>query len=301
MIQLQQIKKSYPVAGEELVVLHDINLSIERGEFVAIMGPSGSGKSTLMNIIGCLDKPTDGEYRLNGQRISLYDEKELASVRNQSVGFVFQQFQLLPRLTALQNVELPMIYAGIGKKERIQKAEDALNKVGLADRQEHLPNELSGGQKQRVAIARSIVNEPDLILADEPTGALDSKTGVQIMDMFTLLNQEGTTVILVTHEAEVAAYADRTIFVRDGQVTTADEVVDQETYGRLIGSDTAVVEDGQDSANAERTSTDESDQSDAAISDTASASVDTDTHGKEDILETDEKQETSSSREEDKA
>lgn len=301
MIQLQQIKKSYPVAGEELVVLHDINLSIERGEFVAIMGPSGSGKSTLMNIIGCLDKPTDGEYRLNGQRISLYDEKELANVRNQSVGFVFQQFQLLPRLTALQNVELPMIYAGIGKKERIQKAEDALNKVGLADRQEHLPNELSGGQKQRVAIARSIVNEPDLILADEPTGALDSKTGVQIMDMFTLLNQEGTTVILVTHEAEVAAYADRTIFVRDGQVTTADEVVDQETYGRLIGSDTAVVEDGQDSANAERTSTDESDQSDAAISDTASASVDTDTHGKEDILETDEKQETSSSREEDQA
>lgn len=301
MIQLQQIKKSYPVAGEELVVLHDINLSIERGEFVAIMGPSGSGKSTLMNIIGCLDKPTDGEYRLNGQRISLYDEKELASVRNQSVGFVFQQFQLLPRLTALQNVELPMIYAGIGKKERIQKAEDALNKVGLADRQEHLPNELSGGQKQRVAIARSIVNEPDLILADEPTGALDSKTGVQIMDMFTLLNQEGTTVILVTHEAEVAAYADRTIFVRDGQVTTADEVVDQETYGRLIGSDTVVVEDGQDSANAERTSTDESDQSEAAISDTASTSVDTDTHGKEDILETDEKQETSSSREEDKA
>lgn len=236
MIQLQQIKKSYPVAGEELVVLREIDLTIHRGEFVAIMGPSGSGKSTLMNIIGCLDKPTTGEYRLNGQQIAVYDENELAKVRNQSIGFVFQQFQLLPRLTALQNVELPMIYAGIGKKERIQKAEDALSKVELADRKNHLPNELSGGQKQRVAIARSIVNDPDLILADEPTGALDSKTGAQIMEMFTLLNQEGTTVILVTHEAEVAAYADRTIFVRDGQITTADEVVDQETYGRLIGS-----------------------------------------------------------------
>src|SRR5690625_803180 len=215
MIHLQKVMKSYPVAGDDLVVLKDINLQINKGEFVAIMGPSGSGKSTLMNIIGCLDKPSSGEYLLNGKQVSDYDEKELAQVRNQSVGFVFQQFQLLPRLNALQNVELPMIYAGIGKKERIQRAEEALDKVDLQDRMTHLPNELSGGQKQRVAIARSIVNEPSIILADEPTGALDSKTGVQIMEMFTLLNQEGTTVILVTHEAEVASYAARTVFVRD--------------------------------------------------------------------------------------
>jgi|SRR5690625_842315 len=241
MIQLKNVVKSYPVAGDNLVVLKDINLSITQGEFVAIMGPSGSGKSTLMNIIGCLDKPTTGEYFLNQKLVSLYDEKELAQVRNQSVGFVFQQFQLLPRLTALQNVELPMIYAGIGKKERIQRAEEALDKVDLQDRMTHLPNELSGGQKQRVAIARSIVNEPSIILADEPTGALDSKTGVQIMEMFTLLNQEGTTVILVTHEAEVASYAARTVFVRDGKLTTADEVVGQEALEKLVASDESTV------------------------------------------------------------
>lgn len=241
MIQLKNVVKSYPVAGDNLVVLKDIDLSITQGEFVAIMGPSGSGKSTLMNIIGCLDKPTTGEYFLNQKLVSLYDEKELAQVRNQSVGFVFQQFQLLPRLTALQNVELPMIYAGIGKKERIQRAEEALDKVDLQDRMTHLPNELSGGQKQRVAIARSIVNEPSIILADEPTGALDSKTGVQIMEMFTLLNQEGTTVILVTHEAEVASYAARTVFVRDGKLTTADEVVGQEALEKLVASDESTV------------------------------------------------------------
>ena len=241
MIQLKNVVKSYPVAGDNLVVLKDIDLSITQGEFVAIMGPSGSGKSTLMNIIGCLDKPTTGEYFLNQKLVSLYDEKELAQVRNQSVGFVFQQFQLLPRLTTLQNVELPMIYAGIGKKERIQRAEEALDKVDLQDRMTHLPNELSGGQKQRVAIARSIVNEPSIILADEPTGALDSKTGVQIMEMFTLLNQEGTTVILVTHEAEVASYAARTVFVRDGKLTTADEVVGQEALEKLVASDESTV------------------------------------------------------------
>ena len=234
MIQLKKVVKSYVVANEDLVVLKDIDLQINKGEFTAIMGPSGSGKSTLMNIIGCLDKPTSGEYLLNDKQVQQYDEKQLAKVRNQSIGFVFQQFQLLPRLNALQNVELPMIYAGIAKKERLERAEEALRKVGLGDRVKHLPNELSGGQKQRVAIARAIVNEPDIILADEPTGALDSKTGVQIMDMFTMLNKEGTTVILVTHEAEVASYADRTIFVRDGKVTTADEVVDQDTYERLI-------------------------------------------------------------------
>src|SRR5690625_578319 len=238
MIHLENIVKSYPVAGEDLVVLQDINLQISQGEFVAIMGPSGSGKSTLMNIVGCLDKPTSGNYSLNKKLVSDYDEKELAKVRNQSIGFVFQQFQLLPRLNALQNVELPMIYAGIGKKQRMQRAEDALQKVDLADRLTHLPNEMSGGQKQRVAIARAIVNEPDIILADEPTGALDSKTGEQIMEMFTMLNKEGTSVILVTHEAEVASYAERTIFVRDGELTTAEEVVDQGTYKKLIQPET---------------------------------------------------------------
>jgi len=233
MIELRNVVKSYPVAGDDLVVLKDIDLSIAAGEFVAIMGPSGSGKSTLMNIIGCLDKPTSGEYFLNHKLVSEYDEKELAGVRNQSIGFVFQQFQLLPRLTALQNVELPMIYAGVGKKERIARAEEALDKVELKDRMDHLPNALSGGQKQRVAIARAIVNEPSIILADEPTGALDTKTGKQIMEMFTLLNKEGTTVILVTHEAEVASYAARTVFVRDGELTTADEVVGQDALARL--------------------------------------------------------------------
>src|SRR5690625_3587135 len=241
MIHLENIVKSYPVAGEDLVVLQDINLQISQGEFVAIMGPSGSGKSTLMNIVGCLDKPTSGNYSLNKKLVSDYDEKELAKVRNQSIGFVFQQFQLLPRLNALQNVELPMIYAGIGKKERLERAAEALEKVGLGDRQTHLPNALSGGQKQRVAIARAIVNEPNIILADEPTGALDSKTGVQIMEMFTLLNEEGTTVILVTHEAEVASYADRTVFVRDGKLTTADEVVGQEALEKLVASDESTV------------------------------------------------------------
>ncbi len=243
MIQLKKVVKSYPVAGDDLVVLEDINLQINKGEFVAIMGPSGSGKSTLMNIIGCLDKPSSGEYLLNGKQVSDYDEKELAQVRNQSVGFVFQQFQLLPRLNALQNVELPMIYAGIGKSERLERAKEALGKVGLSDRADHLPNALSGGQKQRVAIARAIVNEPDIILADEPTGALDSKTGVQIMDMFTMLNKEGTTVILVTHEAEIASYADRTIFVRDGMLTSAEEVVGQEALEKLMELDEPVETD----------------------------------------------------------
>lgn len=216
MIHLQSIVKSYTIAKEEVHVLNGIDLQIERGEFAAIMGPSGSGKSTLMNIIGCLDKPTNGEYWLNEKLVSDYEENELAAVRNRSIGFVFQQFQLLPRLNALDNVVLPMIYAGKQKKERELRATEALEKVGLADRMKHLPNELSGGQKQRVAIARAIVNEPDLILADEPTGALDTKTSVQIMDLFTMLNKEGTTVVVVTHESEVASYTNRTIRVRDG-------------------------------------------------------------------------------------
>jgi putative ABC transport system ATP-binding protein len=218
MIRLQSIMKSYTIGKEQVDVLKGIDLHIKKGEFTAIMGPSGSGKSTLMNIIGCLDRPTNGEYYLNDHLISQYSENELARVRNQSIGFVFQQFQLLPRLNALRNVELPMIYAGMKKKEREERATEALIKVGLQDRIDHLPNELSGGQKQRVAIARAIVNNPDLILADEPTGALDTKTSIQIMELFTMLNREGTTIILVTHESEVAQYAQRKVFVRDGLV-----------------------------------------------------------------------------------
>ena len=216
MIRLRSIVKSYTVGKERIDVLKGIDLDIRKHEFAAIMGPSGSGKSTLMNIIGCLDRPTSGEYFLNGDLVSQYDENRLARVRNRSIGFVFQQFQLLPRLDALRNVELPMIYAGVKKKEREERAMEALEKVGLSDRMHHLPNELSGGQKQRVAIARAIVNQPDLILADEPTGALDTKTSIQIMELFKMLNHEGTTIAVVTHEAEVANYADRTILVRDG-------------------------------------------------------------------------------------
>ncbi|XQY93306.1 ABC transporter ATP-binding protein [Metabacillus sp. HB246100] len=223
MIELTDITKTYKVGNETLDVLKGIDLFIQNGEFVAIMGPSGSGKSTLMNVIGCLDQPSTGSYLLDSIDISTYEDEKLAKVRNLSIGFVFQQFQLLPRLTALKNVELPMIYAGTKKKEREEKAKLALEKVGLGDRIHHLPNELSGGQKQRVAIARSIVNEPKIILADEPTGALDSKTSVAIMDQFTKLNNEGTTIILVTHEYEVAEYANRIITVRDGSILSDEE------------------------------------------------------------------------------
>ncbi|MCP6683141.1 ABC transporter ATP-binding protein [Bacillus nakamurai] len=222
MIQLSKVKKSYQIGKETFNVLRSIDLAIEEGEYVSIMGPSGSGKSTIMNIIGCLDRPTSGSYRLAGEDVSFCTEKELAAVRNKSIGFVFQQFQLLPRLNAKKNVELPMIYAGIGKKEREERAEYALEKVGLADRMLHMPNELSGGQKQRVAIARAIVNEPKLILADEPTGALDTKTSISIMEQFTELNAEGVTVVLVTHEPEVADCTNRIIFVRDGQIVSRD-------------------------------------------------------------------------------
>ncbi|MEH6956432.1 ABC transporter ATP-binding protein [Neobacillus drentensis] len=223
MIRLESITRSFLLGKESVPVLNGIDLKIHEGEFAAIMGPSGSGKSTLMNIIGCLDKPTEGEYYLGGENVSHYNDKELARVRNQSIGFVFQQFHLLPRLSALKNVELPMIYAGISKKERQARAEEALIKVGLIDRMNHLPNALSGGQKQRVAIARAIVNTPKLILADEPTGALDSKTSKDIMEQFKELNEEGVTIIVVTHESEVAEYANRSIMVRDGRILSPSE------------------------------------------------------------------------------
>lgn len=218
MIELVNIHKSYHLGKEEVPILKDINLKIYDGEFVAIMGPSGSGKSTLMNIIGCLDRASSGSYLLNEQEISTYSDEQLAKVRNIHIGFVFQQFQLLPRLTAVENVELPMVYAGVTRKERRARAEAALAKVGLSERMKHLPSELSGGQKQRVAIARSIVNNPTLILADEPTGALDTKTSADIMEQFSKLNADGTTVVVITHEPEVAEYTSRTIIVRDGKV-----------------------------------------------------------------------------------
>ncbi|MEK6455512.1 ABC transporter ATP-binding protein [Caldifermentibacillus hisashii] len=232
MIQLASIKKSYSLGNEDVLVLNGIDLKINRGEFISIMGPSGSGKSTLMNIIGFLDRPTEGTYFLNGKEVLQYKEHELAKIRNRTIGFVFQQFNLLPRLNALKNVELPMIYAGVKKKEREERAKEALEKVGLADRMLHLPNELSGGQKQRVAIARAIVNKPDLILADEPTGALDTKTSEQIMELFTMLNKEdGTTVIVVTHEEEVASYANRLILLRDGYIV---QDIDQANRGEIL-------------------------------------------------------------------
>jgi putative ABC transport system ATP-binding protein len=218
MIDLKSVEKHYNLGKEQVKVLKNIHLQINRGEFTAIMGPSGSGKSTLMNIIGCLDKPTSGEYWLNKELVSDCEENKLAHVRNHSIGFVFQQFHLLPRLNAIQNVALPMIYAGVGKRERDEHAMMVLEKLGLQNRMKHFPNELSGGQKQRVAIARAIVNHPQIILADEPTGALDTRAGRQIMDLFTMLHEEGTTIVLVTHEQEVATYANRLLFVRDGAV-----------------------------------------------------------------------------------
>ena len=218
VIRLADIKKSYYLGRQELPVLKGIDLLINENEYVALMGPSGSGKSTLMNIIGCLDSPTGGHYILNGKDVSRMDDDELAGVRNNEIGFVFQQFNLLPRLTAWENVALPLIYAGIGKKEREERARAILEKVGLADRAHHKPNELSGGQSQRVAIARALVNDPSIILADEPTGNLDSKTSVEIMELFGKIHDGGNTVVLVTHEEDIANYTHRVVRVRDGIV-----------------------------------------------------------------------------------
>lgn len=220
LIELKGINKTYKNGDQELRVLKDIDLEVEKGEFVAIMGPSGSGKSTLMNVIGLLDRPTSGDYFQDGQEVGNLSEKKLAHVRNEQIGFVFQQFFLLSKLNAFQNVELPLIYAGVHPAKRKEIAEQYLEKVELGSRMHHLPSELSGGQKQRVAIARALVNRPAIVLADEPTGALDTKTGEQIMDLLTKLNQEGKTIIMVTHEPEIAAFANRRIVIRDGVISS---------------------------------------------------------------------------------
>lgn len=218
VIELKDIVKTYVMGMEDLTVLKNVNVTIQRNEYVAIMGPSGSGKSTLMNIIGCLDTPTSGEYILSGQNVSEMDDQELAEVRNKEIGFVFQTFNLLARIDALHNVELPLVYSGMGKDARIEKAENALINVGLEERMTHKPNELSGGQRQRVAIARALVNDPAIILADEPTGNLDTKTGEEIMMLFSSLHAKGNTIILVTHEEDIARHANRIIKIRDGEI-----------------------------------------------------------------------------------
>ncbi|MEJ7679388.1 MAG: ABC transporter ATP-binding protein [Segetibacter sp.] len=218
VIHLENIDKSYFMGMQAIPVLKGINLDIFRNEYVALMGPSGSGKSTLMNILGCLDSPTAGTYILNGKDVSKMPDNDLAEVRNKEIGFVFQQFNLLPRLSAAENVALPLVYAGVARKERMERAMEVLTKVGLADRSHHKPNELSGGQIQRVAIARALVNNPAIILADEPTGNLDSKTSVEVMDIFSKIQASGNTVVLVTHEEDIAAYAKRVVRLRDGLI-----------------------------------------------------------------------------------
>ncbi len=218
VIKTEDLAKHYILGVETVKALDGVDLEIDAGEFVAVMGPSGSGKSTFMNLIGCLDTPTTGNYWLNGSRVSNLSEDELARVRNQEIGFVFQTFNLLPRATALHNVELPLIYAGVGVKERRQRAEDKLSLVGLSDRMDHRPPELSGGQRQRVAVARALVNEPALLLADEPTGNLDSTTSKDIMKVFVDLNAQGQTIVIVTHENDIAGYAERQVHLHDGLV-----------------------------------------------------------------------------------
>jgi putative ABC transport system ATP-binding protein len=224
VIVTRNLQREYDMGGEIVRALRGVDITIRKNEFVAVMGPSGSGKSTLMNLVGCLDSPTAGEYWLNGHRVSELEDDELARIRNKEIGFVFQTFNLLPRATSLHNVELPLVYAGIGAKERKEQATDALVRVGLKDRMQHRPNELSGGQRQRVAIARALVNKPSILLADEPTGNLDSVNGAHVLELLIALNQrEGTTMVLVTHDMALASRADRIVTLRDGQIVS-DEV-----------------------------------------------------------------------------
>jgi len=226
IIRLEEIEKSYFMGAQAIKVLKGISLEIFKNEYVALMGPSGSGKSTLMNILGCLDSPTGGKYILNGKDVSKMPDDDLADVRNREIGFVFQQFNLLPRLTAAENVALPLIYSGVNKKDRMDRAMEALIKVGLEERSHHKSNELSGGQIQRVAIARAIVNNPALLLADEPTGNLDSKTSIEVMEIFGKIQEAGNTVVLVTHEEDIASYAKRVVRLRDGEIESDQLLVD---------------------------------------------------------------------------
>jgi len=231
IIQTRGLRKEYEMGSETVYALRGVDVDIRRNEYIAVMGPSGSGKSTLMNLVGCLDTPTAGEYTLNGQAVQGLEDDELARIRNREIGFVFQTFNLLPRATALHNVELPLIYAGVSAKERNRKAKVALERTGLADRMDHKPNELSGGQRQRVAIARALVNEPSIILADEPTGNLDSVTSADIMNVFDELHQEGQTIIMVTHELDISERAQRVITLRDGMIESHDARREQRPVG----------------------------------------------------------------------
>ncbi|MDB4563699.1 ABC transporter ATP-binding protein [Flavobacteriales bacterium] len=223
MIRVQDVWKTYQVGDQQVHALRGLSMDVEKGEYTALMGPSGSGKSTLMNMLGCLDTPTSGKYHLAGEDVGTLDDDALADIRNRRIGFVFQTFNLMPRYTALENVALPMVYAGLGTAERTARAQEVLHQVGLGDRMDHKPNELSGGQRQRVAVARALVNRPDLLLADEPTGNLDTKTSIEIMALFEEIHAAGNTVIVVTHEEDIAAHAHRIVRLRDGVVSNDDQ------------------------------------------------------------------------------